>query len=259
MTMKSKQKLAAFIGTCCLLYQGAVLADTIKIGIAGEPYPPFAEKTASGKWQGFEIDIANSICAKIKAQCQITEVAWDGIIPSLNSNKIDVIMASMSITPEREKTISFSIPYYATPVAFYGAKSMPKAITPTALNGKIIGVQTATPNADYVKKAYGAHSTVKFYNTQDEVNADLAAGRIDVQIADALGMLDFMASPAAASLAKLGTVPHDPMFGPGIGAGIRKSDAALKKRLDVAINEIFSSGEFKRIQSKYFDFSVAPK
>src|SRR5690606_25994295 len=85
------------------LTTGAAMADTIKVGIAAEPYPPFAMPDASGNWDGWEVQIAKAVCTAAELECEITPVGWDGIIPSLMGEQIDVIMASMSITEERAK------------------------------------------------------------------------------------------------------------------------------------------------------------
>lgn len=240
--------------------QFSAQALDLKIGVAGEPYPPFTVKSADGKWSGLEIDIVNNICKRISAKCTIVETAWDGIIPALTSKKIDVIFNSMSITPEREKTIAFSIPYYYTPVVFIGPKSMKlSGFKPEDLKGKTIGVQTATPNADYLNKHYKKSAKIRIYNTQDEVNADLSAGRIDLQLADETGIYDYLKTPEGSKMEKKGTLDKDPIFGPGIGAGLRKQDTDLKKKFDEAIKAINSSGEFKTIQAKYFNFDLSPR
>ena len=75
----------------------AASAD-IKLGLDSAPYPPFADVDASGKRTGFEIELGNAICKAMNETCVWTPIAWDGIIPALNSKKIDAIFASMSIT-----------------------------------------------------------------------------------------------------------------------------------------------------------------
>jgi polar amino acid transport system substrate-binding protein len=77
---------------------GAAAANPVKVGIAAEPYPPFASPDAAGNWVGWEVEIIGAVCAAAELDCAITPVAWDGIIPSLVSGQIDAIMASMSIT-----------------------------------------------------------------------------------------------------------------------------------------------------------------
>jgi polar amino acid transport system substrate-binding protein len=72
---------------------GPASAEPLKVAFAAEPYPPFTEADASGKWHGFEVDIADALCAQMKAECVHTPVAWDGIIPALTSGQVDMIVA----------------------------------------------------------------------------------------------------------------------------------------------------------------------
>src|SRR5438552_10432070 len=171
---------------------GAILAltafaaraeDTIRFGVAAEPYPPFTSKDASGKWVGFEVDLMDAVCANLKAKCEIVEVAWDGIIPALQANKFDVIWSSMSITAKRKETIDFTNKYYDTPAEIIGPKSASFNIdfkNPDSLKGKVVGVQTNTAHSRFITK-YFPSATLKIYDTQDNVNADLVAGRLDLE------------------------------------------------------------------------------
>ena len=178
-----KSTVAAFVLMAAF---GAANAEMIKVGIAAEPYPPFASPDASGKWQGWEVDIAMALCEEAKLDCVITPVSWDGIIPALTTKKIDIITASMSITAEREKTIDFSDKYYNTPTVILGSKDVKMEPTPEGLKDKIIGVQVSTVHQVYVKKHFAdTAAEIKEYQTQDEANQDLAAGRIDATQADA--------------------------------------------------------------------------
>ncbi len=115
--MKLKSLAAAL-----MLMAAPVAAQEVKVGIAAEPYPPFASPDASGNWVGWEVEIINAVCAAAEMQCVITPVAWDGIIPALTAGQIDAIMASMSITEERLQTIDFSDKYYNTPTVIATAK-----------------------------------------------------------------------------------------------------------------------------------------
>lgn len=252
--MKFKTLLAA----ACLL-AAPVAAQEVKIGIAAEAYPPFASPDASGNWVGWEVDFINAVCAAGEMQCVITPVAWDGIIPSLTSGQIDVIMASMSITEERSKTIDFSDKYYNTPTVVVGAKGVEMAPTPEGLAGKIIGVQASTIHADYVEKYFaGTAAEVKIYQTQDEANSDLAAGRIDATQADSIAMDAFLASEAGAACCESkGAVADDPtILGLGVGAGIRKGEDELKAKINAAIAKVIADGTYDTITAKYFASSI---
>lgn len=253
-------RFKAVVGVAMLAW-GAQMAQAadLKVSISAEPYPPFFEKQADGKWKGFEVDLANKVCAEIKATCKIGEVAWDGLIPALKSKKIDVIFSSMSITPEREKVIAFSIPYYFTEAEFVAAKTFKGETTPAGLKGKILGVQSSTTHADFAKKYYAKTAKVKYYNTQDELNADMVAGRVDIMLLDALPAVDFLATKPAANLESKGYAPKDPLFGPGVGAGVRKEDKELKQKIDAAIKKLYASGEFDALQKQYFKTDIKAK
>lgn len=237
---------------------GAASAEqTYKFSVSAEPYPPFASKTASGKWEGFEVDLANAICAEAKIKCKIVETAWDGIIPALLAKKIDVIFASMSITDERKKTIDFSIPYYNTPAAIIAAKDSKIGITPDSLKGKTIGVQTATIHENYVNKYFKDIATIKVYGTQDEANSDLAAGRIDATVADSAALDPWLQSDAGKKYELKGFFPKDdPIWGAGVGAGLRKGDTALKTKIDNAIRALYKDGTYEKLEKKYFKYDI---
>ena len=240
---------------------GQASAKVLKFGAAAEPYPPFTSQTASGKWVGFEVDLMNAVCKAEKLQCEMVGTAWDGIIPALNAHKIDVIWSSMSITPEREKVIAFTDKYYNTPAEIIGPKSEKLPLTikdMSALDGKTIGVQTSTTHAAFVQKYLGK-AKIKTYDTQDNADADLAAGRIDAAIADSIALNDFLKSDAGkADEVKL-TIPANfdrSVFGDGVGGGLRKSDTALKAKLDAGIKKVREDGTYDKIAKKYFTFDV---
>jgi polar amino acid transport system substrate-binding protein len=234
----------------------AASAEPLKVAFAAEPYPPFTEADAAGKWHGFEVDIADALCAQMKAECVHTPIAWDGIIPALTSGQVDMIVGSMSITEERKQTIAFSDRYYYTSAAFVGPKGTEIDITPEGLNGKVLGVQTGTTHANYAQKTYQGGAEVKVYNTQDEVNADLVAGRIDVMLADQIAMDAFLKSDQGKDMEMKGEPPADPIFGEGVGVGLRKEDTELQAKLNAGIKALLDSGEYDRIAKKYFDFDI---
>jgi polar amino acid transport system substrate-binding protein len=243
--------------------------DTIKFGVAAEPYPPFTSPDASGKWVGWEVDLMDAVCAEMKAKCEIVPVAWDGIIPALQAKKFDVIWSSMSITPERKQQIDFTDKYYQTPAVLIGPKSDTtkigivdnpeaagrKIIDPASVKGKTVGAQIQTIHANYVKK-YLTESDVKLYDTQDNCNADLVAGRIDYVIADSIALDAFLKSDQGKDMEVKATIPSDPIFGDGVGGGLRKDDTALKEKLNAALKAVHASGKYDEITKKYFNFDI---
>ncbi|MCA0275813.1 MAG: transporter substrate-binding domain-containing protein [Proteobacteria bacterium] len=237
-------------------------AEAIKVGMAPEPYPPFASPDASGKWGGWEMDMIDALCAEAKLECTVTMTAWDGLIPALNSKKIDAIINSMSITDERKKSIDFSDKYYNTPAGIIGAKDAKFDATPEGLKGKVIGVQVSTIHEAYAKKHFGdTASEIKIYQTQDEAQSDLAAGRVDAVQADSLSLKTFLASDQGKACCDFkGEVAEDvEVLGPGVGVGLRQGDTELKNKFNAAIKSLRDSGKYAEIAKKYFDFDIYGK
>ena len=104
--------LLSFAGTAAQ----AQAPDWKKVRIAVEgAYPPFSEIGTDGKIKGFDIDIANALCAEMKAECALVNQEWDGMIPALQARKFDAIVAQMSITEERQRSVLFTNKYSNTP------------------------------------------------------------------------------------------------------------------------------------------------
>lgn len=236
---------------------GAASAEPVKVGVAAEPFPPFASPDANGKWVGWEIDIINAVCEKAKLDCQITPVAWDGIIPALTSGKIDLIMASMSITDERKKVIDFSDKYYESPAAIAGAKGVDLKPTLEAMAGKIVAAQVSTTHAAYAKKHF-TRSEIKEYQTGDEELQDLAAGRVDAVISEEMTIDEYVkSSQGSACCEDKGRVASDvDIYGPGIGAGLRKGDDALREKINAAIKATRADGTYQKITAGYFKSDI---
>ncbi|MEO8242569.1 MAG: transporter substrate-binding domain-containing protein [bacterium] len=239
-------------------FSTAAMADPIKVGVAAEPYPPFTSPDAGGNWVGWEIDFMHAICDQAKLDCVVTPTAWDGIIPALTAGQIDVIMSSMSITDERKKTIDFSDKYYNTPARVVAAKGSGIKPTPEGLTGKILGVQVSTTHEAYSQKYFApVAAEIKTYQTQDEANQDLAAGRIDAIMADSIAMDAFLASDMGQACCESeGDVADDPsILGMGVGFGLRKGDPLLAT-LNDAIKAIRADGTYDKITAKYFSSSI---
>jgi len=243
------------------LVAGAVLAftamaaqaqDVVKIGVAAEPYPPFSEKNTKGEWVGFEMDLYKAVCEDQKLKCELVEVAWDGIIPALQEKKIDVIWSSMSITDERKQVIDFTDMYYDSANVLIGAKSddaQPDSTKPDSLKGKIIGVQTSTIHANFIQKYFGNSAEVKLYDTLDNALADLKAGRVDYVSESSTSLAPFLQSNP--DFTTKATWPLDPIFGNGVGGGVRKDDTALKGKLNAGIADVVKSGKYDEMLAKY--------
>jgi polar amino acid transport system substrate-binding protein len=235
----------------------AAQEKTVKIATEGA-YAPWNFTGAGGKLEGFEIDLANDLCARMKVKCEIVAQDWDGIIPALQAGKFDAIVASMSITPERAEKVDFTHKYYNTPSALAAPKDTTlKGVTKEDLAGKTVGVATTTTHFNYASKTY-TDSTIKGYPSSPEEQADLANGRLDAIEDDIVVLSQWLDTPDGACCKILGSPSPQPVeiFGPGAGIAVRKGETDLVNQFNAAIAAIRANGKYKEINDKYFKFDV---
>ncbi len=236
----------------------AVASPALALNICVEgAYPPFSETSADGTIVGFDIDVANALCGEIGETCTMVKVDWDGIIPALLEKKCDAIVASMSITEERKQVIDFTKKYYQTPARFVAAKDTDLVATPEGMAGKLVGVQRGTIHQAFMEAHY-PDTELRTYGTQDEMDLDLTAGRLDAVMADSIALDDgFLKTDAGKDYAFLGDPQYDPaIHGEGAGIGVRKEDTELRDKLSAAIDAIRANGQYDEIVAKYFDFDI---
>ena len=258
----------AVAATALALFAGAANAqdndsgkDWSKVVIGTEgAYPPFNYIDASGDLKGFDVDIAKALCDQMKVECTFVTQDWDGIIPALQNGNFDAIVASMSITPEREQQIAFTNKYYQTPPAIAVPKDSDiKEATDKALAGKEIGAQVSTTHSRAAKALF-PDADVKLYPTAEEYKLDIENGRLDAVMDDVVVLTEWVKSDEGACCKILSTLPADPkIYGKGVGIGMRKGDDKLKGMFNDAIAAIRENGTYKKIQDKYFDFDVYGK
>lgn len=257
MARRGLRRLAAALGLLAGLGMSvAEAADTVKVGYSPEPYAPFWIQDASGKWGGFEVELIDALFKQMGREYELVPIAWDGLIPALQEKKIDAIMNSMSATEERKQVVDFSDKYYETTVSFFGKKDEPFDYSEAGLKGKVIGVQTATSQLTWLQQKWGNVAEIKLYDTQDNADADLAAGRIDYGLADTVYTAEgFLKSDAGKEYELKGAPISDPLIGGNVGAATRKGDPLLGE-FNAAIKALRENGGYKAINDKYFAFDV---
>lgn len=229
----------------------AVAADKLKIGTEGA-YPPFNLIDASGQVGGFDVEIAQALCAKMGAECEVVTSDWDGIIPALNAKKFDFLAASMSITEERKQAVDFTDAYYTNKLQFIAPKSSELKTDKASLKGKVIGAQRATIAGTWLEDNLADTVEIKLYDTQENAYLDLSSGRLDGVLADKFVNWEWLKSDAGKDFEFKG----EPVFdNDKIAIAVRKGDA-LREKLNTALKEIVADGTYKQINDKYFPFSI---
>ncbi|KQU90429.1 ABC transporter substrate-binding protein [Ensifer sp. Root31] len=253
------------IAASLILLSGSVAAhaadrtgQTIKLGI-DPTYPPLEFKKPDGSLTGFGVEITEAICAELRAKCIWVESSWDGIIPSLQARKFDIIASSMTITEKRKEQIAFSDKYSNAPSRLVAKRGSGLEPTPESLKGKRIGVQQGSSQETYAMAVWRpAGVEVVAYQTQDQIYSDLGSGRLDASLQASIQASDgFLKKPQGQEFEFAGQDMNDPKyFGIGSGFGLRKEDAELREDVNKAIAAIVADGTYKSINDKYFDFDA---
>lgn len=257
--MKLKKYIVSGLTCAALaLSSGAIQAEeTLRLATEGA-FPPFNYVDASGKITGFDVDIGMAICARMQRECSMTAQDFDGIIPGLLAEKYDAVIASLFITQARKKQVAFSDSYYLAAMTHLVDKS--SGITEfsnKALTGKIIGAQSGTTQSEYVQAVY-PDAELRLYATQDEVNLDMASGRLDVVVGDVIPLQEWAAKTNDGACCTIAGEPitDTKYVGDGTGIALRKEDNDLRLAINKALAEILADGTYKKINDKYFDINV---
>ncbi|USD66237.1 ABC transporter substrate-binding protein [Vibrio sp. SCSIO 43136] len=254
MEMK-KWLLAAAVAATAMT--GAVQAKdwkVVRFGIEGA-YPPFSWTESDGTLKGFDVDMANALCAEMEVKCKIVPQDWDGIIPSLLARKYDAIIAAMSITEERKQKVDFTGKYAQIPNKFIAKKGA--GLDFDNLDGVKIGVQRATTHDKYITDNYKNVEIVR-YGSFDEAYLDLGNGRVQAVLGDASALEEGVINkPGGEGYEFVGPSLTNPKwFGEGMGIAVRKQDKDLTAKLDAAITSLREKGEYQKIAAKYFNYDV---
>ena len=239
-----KLVLAALLAGISL---SASAAETIRFATEAS-YPPFEFVDANNKIMGFDVDLANALCKEMNATCTFTNQAFDSLIPSLKFRRFDAVMAGMDITPEREKQVLFSQPYYENSALFIAQKG--KVADVAALQGKRVGVQNGTTHQKYLTDKQSDITTVPYDSYQNAI-LDLKNGRIEAVFGDTAVVNEGLKQNP--NLAAVGyQVTDKAYFGTGLGIAVRQGNSALQEKFNAALDKVKADGTYKTIYNKWF-------
>ncbi len=229
-----------------LLSTTAIAAD-VRIATEGA-YAPWNFMDDSGKVAGFEIELGNELCKRAGVECEWVVNEWDSIIPNLVAGNYDVIMAGMSVTDERMETISFGDQYYpADPSSFVASASADIDMSnPTGLK---IGAQGATIQAAYLEANLAEGNDILSYESPDQSVADLAAGNIDILLADT----SFLEPVVNGSGGALVFVGDKVAIGGGVAAGFRQGEDELVAKMNEALESVRADGTLSKLLIEFFE------
>ncbi|MEM5388836.1 ABC transporter substrate-binding protein [Paraburkholderia phymatum] len=251
--------LLAFVATSLSTSAPAQDPKVLRFGVDSS-YPPFESKSPNRRPVGFDIDLGNEICARMKVKCVWVENSFDGIIAALQARKFDAINSSLSKNAQRAAIVDFSDKLYAPIEKLVVKGGSGLAATVESLNGKRVGVLQGSTQETYARKYWGENGVdIVSYQTQDQAWADLVSGRLDAVFAFApQAEGGFLKTAQGRDYGFSGgpEIRDAAIFGNGVCIGVRKEDKALLNAINNAIDAIRKDGTYDRLSKKYFTYDV---
>lgn len=217
-----------------------VVAEKVYVIGTNAEYPPF-ESLQNGKIVGLDADIIEAVAEKLGIKYEWLDTTFDGLIPALQAKKMDIVIAGMSITTEREKAVNFSIPYLTSKVAFVVNKEKPYQ-TLEELKGKKFGAELGTTKEAVARKIEGAEVT-PFSSSTGALMA-LKSGKIDAIVLDESVALNFIETNSELMIGVI-------LEGEPKAIAFNKDDNELKEKFNEVLQELLNDGTIQKLREKY--------
>lgn len=225
--------------------------------VTDSDYPPFHYFDEVGALTGFNVDLAKALCEALEVECEIKDVDWSEIFPSLDRDEADAAIASIRISAESAAKADYTSRYYATPARFIAQKTNElKDIRPETLEGKKVGVAKGTGHEAYLKLFFPNVAIASFDSAEDAQKA-LKQGAIDFVFGDGIGMTFWLNGVTSEGCCEFRGGPYldTKYFGEGVGIAVKKGNRQLAQILNYALEQVHASGRYEELFLRYFPMS----
>lgn len=220
----------------------------IGVSLGGEP---IGFRNASNEPVGYDVDVARQLAAKLGVPVRFSDVSSDARISMLMSHQLDLVVANVSITPQRARVVDFSMPYNRAGLRVIAQKSA-HVRTLADLNGKRVVVGRGTPAAAFLKESAPQATPIYTDNFAPDGVLLLQQKRADAGIEDS-SLLDYLASKNE----QLETLPT--LYGnTPIGIALAKGDPALLKFVNGFVADYIKSGAYVANYKKWWGNKAVP-
>jgi polar amino acid transport system substrate-binding protein len=220
-------------------------------------YPPFDYAGPDGNPAGFNVDLARMVCEEMKVACTVQMRRFDTLIPALNKNEGDAVIASIAASPQTRAKVDFSDPYYRTPARFVSRKDKPlDDLKPEALAGKTVAVVAGTAHEAYLKELF-TEATLKPYPTADAARFALQKGDVDLMFGDGIVLAFWLNGTDSANCCVFRGGPYleSRFFGEGVGIAVKRGNDLLRQAFNWALFRLWEKGRFTDLWLRYFPIS----
>ncbi|MGN6581540.1 MAG: transporter substrate-binding domain-containing protein [Bordetella sp.] len=213
-------------------------------------FPPYGILNSSNQPDGYDADVAKLLAKDLGLKADIMAVTGPNRIPYLLTGKVDMLVASLAITPERAKQVLFSKPYSAASIVLYGlTKTNMK--TPADLKGLRIGVARASTQDVAVTKIAPEGTQIRRFDDDASAMQALLSGQVD-----AIGCSVTVAAQIAKRAPAGQFETKFPLLQQNMAVALRPGDEALAKTINEVIAKNIANGELDKLYQKWLGASL---
>jgi len=207
------------------------------------PYPPF-EQGKPGSYTGFDVELMEAIAGKIGRTAEFQDTSFETIFRDVGQGKFEAVISAATITPEREKEVAFSDPYYLSEQAIL-VKEGSEIKGLAELEGKTVGAQQGTTGLELGKEKANASELRPYPEGPDAINA-LKAGTVEAVIIDAPVAQNAVEEEGGVEIAE--KVATEESY----GIAVAKDNTELLEEINQGLEEVIADGSYTTIYEKWF-------
>jgi polar amino acid transport system substrate-binding protein len=217
-------------------------------------YPPFNYAGPDGYPVGFNVDLARLICEELKITCTIQMRRFDTLVPALNENRGEAVIASIAVTADTRKVMDFTDPYYRLPARFAAARGVATPnLKPEQLEGRKVAVVGGSSHEAYLKALFTEAQPVAYF-TADAARDALRRGEVDYVFGDGIALSFWLNGTDSENCCAFAGGPffESRYFGEGVGIAVRKGNDTVRLALNWALFRLWEKGRLNDLWLRYF-------
>ena len=221
----------------------AMAKDKIFVGTNAE-FPPF-EYLDKGEVTGFDIELVNELGKIMDADVKVLDMSFDGLLPALQMKKVDLVIAGMTATEERKKTVSFTQPYYTASQVIIVKEGNNSIKSFDDLKGKKVAVMLGFTGDTIVSEIEGV--SIERFNAAYAGIMALQADKVEAVVLDSEPAKNYVKQNPGLVLAEADAEQEE------YAIALRKNDKALLEKVEKALAELKANGTYDALIKKYFN------
>ena len=223
-----------------------------------DDFPPFNFSGSDGRLAGFHIELARLVCEELVVPCSMRAVEWDALVPTIEEERADALIAGLRRTRQTAETLEFSDVYLRLPARFLAHRDTEADgdISPETIAGKSVAVVAGSAHAAFVETFF-EDAALRYFDSENGARSALKDGGVDLHFGDGLSLSFWLNGTDAAGCCRFVGGPYTAVryFGDGLRIAVARDNIVLRDALNYALQRLHEEGRFTELYLRYFPIS----